>query len=69
VTGCLDQREERYVLRSEADMSKITTLKAKGFTDDNFARYIGHKVSVYGHGDGEVFEVVKIENLSDMCSR
>ena len=68
-TGCLDQRGEHYVLRSEADMSRISTLKAKGFTDDNFARYIGHKVTVHGRQDGETFEVVRIENVSDTCSR
>lgn len=69
ITGCLDQRGERYVLSSEADMSKITTLAAKGFSDDNFARYVGHKVTVYGAQNSEAFEVVKIENVSDTCSR
>lgn len=37
LTGCLDQRGERYILASEADMSKVTALKAKGMSDDNLA--------------------------------
>ena len=50
-------------------MKQISTLRAKGFTDDNFARYIGHKVTVHGRQGCETFEVVKIENVSDTCSR
>jgi hypothetical protein len=69
LTGCLDQRGERYILASEADMSKVTALKAKGMPDDNFARYIGHKVTVRGAQNGDIFEVVKIENISDTCAR
>lgn len=69
LTGCIDQRNDRYILASEADMSKITILKGKGFSDDNFARYIGHKVTVHGAQRGDVFEVAKIVNVSDTCSR
>jgi hypothetical protein len=69
LTGCLDQRGERYIVASEGDMSKVTALKAKGMPDDNFARYIGHKVTLRGVQKGEIFEVVKIENISDTCSR
>ena len=69
ITGCLDQRGERYILASEADMSKVTVLKGKGMPDDNFARYIGHKVTVRGAQNRDIFEVTKIENISDTCSR
>lgn len=69
LTGCLDQRGERYILSSEADMSKVTTLLAKGFSNDNFARYIGKKVTVKGAHKAEVFEVTKIETVSETCSR
>ena len=69
ITGCLDQRGDRYVLSSESDMSKLTTLKGKAFSDDNFARYIGHKVTVHGTLNAESFEVTKIDNISDTCSR
>ena len=68
MTGCLDQRGESYVLGDEKDMSKKTTLKAKGFSDDNFARYVGHKVLVRGTSSGDVFEVVKIEDVAESCS-
>lgn len=69
LTGCLDQRGERYILASEAEMSKVTALKAKRMSNDNLARYIGHKVTVRGKQNGDIFEVVKIENISDTCSR
>ena len=69
LTGCLDQRGERYVLTSETDMATITQLKGKGFSDDNFARYIGRKVTVHGSTNGDVFEVVKVTKRADTCSR
>jgi hypothetical protein len=69
MTGCVDERGERYVLSSESDMSKLTTLKGKAFSDDNFARYVGHKVTVHGSLNGESFEVTKIDNISDTCAR
>jgi len=68
LTGCLDQRGELYVLRSESDMRRVSTLKGKGFSEDNFARYIGHKVTVYGQAAEGAFDVVRIENVADTCS-
>jgi hypothetical protein len=69
LTGCLDQQGERYVVSSETDMKKLFVLSAKSFSNDNFARYIGHKVTVHGRHDGESFEVVRIEDVAETCSR
>jgi hypothetical protein len=69
ITGCLDQRAEAYVLKSEKDMTAVTTLKGKAFSDDNFARYVGHTVTVSGTMDGDLFWVTKIVNVADTCSR
>jgi hypothetical protein len=69
LTGCIDQRGESYILASEADMSKVTVLKGKGFSNDNFARYVGHKVTVRGTQNRDVFEVTRIETLAATCSR
>jgi hypothetical protein len=69
ITGCLDQRGEAYVLKSEKDMSAVTTVRGKALSDDNFARYVGHTVSVSGTKDGDLFWVTKIVNIADSCSR
>ena len=69
LTGCLDQRGETYVLSSTSNMSKTTTLKGKTFSDDNFARYVGKKVSVRGTMRSEALEVSAVEKLADTCSR
>ena len=55
ITGCLDQRGESYVLKSEKNMKEVTALKGKAFSDDNFARYVGHTVTVYGTRNGNFF--------------
>lgn len=68
ITGCLDQRGEGYVLKSEKDMKDVTKLKGKAFSDDSFARYVGHKVTVSGDRDGELLLVTKIVNVADTCS-
>jgi hypothetical protein len=69
ITGCLDQRGESYVLKSEKDMKEVTALKGKAFSDDNFARYVGHTVTVYGSKDRDLFQVMKIVNVADTCAR
>ena len=69
VSGCLDQSGEQYVLKSETDMTVVTKLKGKGFSDDNFARYVGQKVTVHGTTKGGVFEVVKVTKLAETCGR
>ena len=32
-----------YVLKSKKNMKEVTALKGKGFSEDNFARYVGSK--------------------------
>jgi hypothetical protein len=69
ITGCLDQRGEQYVIRSIDDMARVTALKGKGFSDDNFARYIGQQVKVEGEASkGMTFQVTKIDKVADSCS-
>jgi hypothetical protein len=66
--GCVDQQGETYVLRSIADMTKWTTLKGKSFSDDNFARFIGRKVSVRGTLAEGILKVTSIEKIAETCS-
>ena len=71
MTGCLDQRGEAYYIAGP-DLKAEAKLKGKSFSDDNFAQYIGHLVTVTGSvdrssGDKPVVSVVKIENVKDSC--
>ena len=71
MTGCLDQRGEAYYLAGP-DLKAEAQLKGKSFSDDNFARYIGHLVTVTGSvdrtfADKPVVSVLKIENVKDTC--
>ena len=72
ITGCLDQRGETYVLRELGTAGTVSTLKGKGFSDDNFARYVGHKVTVHGtiqkEGDTPVLHVTKVDDAGPGCS-
>src|ERR671915_54788 len=68
LTGCVDQRGEQYVLTSEKDMTAVSQLRGKAFSDDNFARYVGRKVTVEGNTSNGVFEVTKITQVAESCS-
>jgi hypothetical protein len=49
LTGCVDEKPESYVLRSDEDpLKEIAQLEPVGFEKAIFARYVGHKVSVTG---------------------
>ena len=72
MTGCLDQQGETYVLRGLDQARRVATLRGKAFSDDNFARYVGHKVTVYGNvtkdGDTTVVHVTKVDDGGPGCS-
>jgi hypothetical protein len=72
LTGCLDQQGETYVLRELATAGAVSTLKGKAFSDDNFARYVGHKVTVHGtvqkEGETSVVQVNKVDDAGPGCS-
>lgn len=72
MTGCVDEKGETYVLRDLTAARAITTLRGKGFSDDNFARYVGHKVTVHGtiqkEGDSSVVNVTKVDDAGPGCS-
>lgn len=72
ITGCVDQQGETYVLRELTAARAVTTLRGKAFSDDNFARYVGHKVTVHGtvqkEGNVPVINVTKVDDASPGCS-
>jgi hypothetical protein len=73
LTGCLDQQGDTYILRELGAAAKIATLKGKAFSDDNFARYVGHKVTVHGtlqkDAEAAVLHVTKVDDSGPGCSR
>ena len=72
ITGCVDQQGETYVLRELTAAQTVTTLRGKSFSDDNFARYVGHKVTVHGgtrkEGQSTVVDVTKVDDAGPGCS-
>jgi hypothetical protein len=72
ITGCIDQSGEKYVLRSLSGAVAVVTLRGKAFSDDNFARYVGHKVTVHGtkqkEGESSVVHVTRIDDAGPGCS-
>jgi len=72
MTGCVDQRGDNYVLTGDKELNAFAVLHGEGFSDDNFARYMGHKVSVEGStsrdGENVTVKVKKITDLADTCS-
>jgi hypothetical protein len=73
MTGCLDEKGETYILRDLTGAREMATLRGKGFANDNFARYVGHTVTVHGtiekEGELPVFNVTKIDDAGPGCSK
>lgn len=67
MTGCVDQRGETYRLMPEGRTTGGTILRGRAFSDDNFARYVGHKVSVEGSLEGDTLHVTKITKVAETC--
>jgi hypothetical protein len=72
LTGCVDEKEGRYVLLDERTLNPVANLEAVGFETEGFAKHVGHKVTVRGTsnpgGAVPVFKVRSIETISDACA-
>jgi hypothetical protein len=72
MTGCVDQRGDNFVLTGDERLDAVAVLHGDGFSDDSFARHMGHKVTVQGtlsrERDQQVMRVRKITHVSDSCS-
>ena len=72
LTGCIDQRGNDFVLAGDKELHQIAVLHYVGISDDNFAREVGHKVTVEGtlskDGDTPVMRVTKLKTISESCS-
>jgi hypothetical protein len=71
MSGCVDEHDGQYVLIHDQTRNLIANLEAEGFPTENFARHLGHKVTVRGtsnpNGAHPVFKVRSVETISDTC--
>jgi hypothetical protein len=75
LSGCVDEKPDVYILRSDDMLKEIATLESVGFDKTNFARFVGHKVSISGQLNEEtqpptlrVTSPDHIKNISDICA-
>lgn len=67
ITGVIDQKGDTFVISDLKKVKPIAKLKAEGFSDDNFARFVGMKVRVRGRMVSEKDQsVLQVRNLSDI---
>lgn len=73
LTGCVDERDGQYVLTNDTTLQPTARLQpAAGSPEDNFARHMGHKVTVRGkllkQDPLPVMTVEGIETISEECA-
>jgi hypothetical protein len=73
LTGCVDERDGQYLLTNDTDLQPKARLQpAAGSAEDNFAKHMGHKVTVRGKVSKEtplpVMTVESIEKISEECA-
>jgi hypothetical protein len=75
ITGCLDQKSDFYVIRSERILKELAALEPVGFEKQLFAHFVGHKVTVTGElvtaTDPPTLRVKSysnIKDISEMCT-
>jgi hypothetical protein len=72
LTGCVDQKQGRYVLTDDGMLKTLALLEWVDQNQENFARYVGHKVSVTGQRSGQtdppLFKVAALKDIAETCS-
>jgi hypothetical protein len=72
LTGCVDERDGRYILTDDRELAPIANLEADGFPQEGFAKHLGHKVTVRGTSNpGDpmpTFKVRSITPVSETCA-
>ena len=72
MTGCVDEREGRYILTDDRELTPTANLEADGFPQEGFAKHLGHKVTVRGTSIPgtplPTFKVRTIALVSERCA-
>ena len=70
ISGCLDEKSDYYVIRSERMLRELAALEPVGFEKQLFARFVGHKVSITGElvttTDPPTLRVKSYSNIKDI---
>lgn len=76
MTGCVDEQNGIYVLTKGPDLAVAATLQADGFAAENFAKHLGHTVTIRGtlvagtdRTAPPLFKVRRIDAVSDTCQQ
>jgi hypothetical protein len=71
ISGCLDEKSDYYVIRSERMLRELAKLEPVGFEKQLFARFVGHKVSITGKlvasTDPPTLRVKSYSNIKDVA--
>lgn len=73
LTGCVDEHDGQYLLTNDTNLQPTARLQpAAGSPEDNFARHMGHKVTVRGvlskNDQLPVMTVESVETVSQTCA-
>ncbi len=75
ISGCLDQKADYYVIRTDKSMKELASLEPVGFDKTLFARFVGHRVSITGElvessqpPTLRVKSYAAIKNIADTCT-
>jgi hypothetical protein len=73
LTGCIDEHDGQYMLTNDTDLQPTARLKpAAGSPEDNFARFMGKKVTVRGALSKEdplpIMTVESVQTVSETCA-
>lgn len=67
ITGIIDEADGRWVIASAENVQPIATLRATGFKDTNFGRYVGLKVRLRGkmveEAGNRIFVVSRLSDI------
>lgn len=67
LTGVVDQIGDKFVLAGEESIRPQAILRADGFSPDNFARFVGHRVQIRGRLVTEQGEqILVVRSVSDV---
>ena len=76
MTGCIDEQDGAYVLTKGPELTVAAKLQADGFAAENFAKHVGHTVTIRGtlagnadHAAPPLFKVRRIDSISDTCQQ
>lgn len=71
MTGCVDQKDGRYILTGDHTLRKVAELEAVGFQQEGFAKYVGNRVALAGEKKGEgdtlVLRVRTVRQIGEGC--